>query len=102
MSYYSHRNVKATRKQQTCEGCSHEIPVGWPALYWAGDCDGEFYACYYHEDCRLAEIAWNTSRDTWGDEYDCLSAIGEEPEDVVWLIENHPSVAARMGFEVQP
>lgn len=98
MSYWSHRHIKATRKQQSCDGCGHTIAIGSPAFYWAGDSDGEFYSAYYHEDCRAAETAWNEVRGTWGDEYDALSAITEEPEDVDWLIEHHPAVAARMGL----
>jgi hypothetical protein len=98
MSYYSTRNIKATRKVHTCDGCNKHIEVGSPAFYWAGDCDGEFYSAHYHVECRDAEVAWNEMRGTWGDEYDGLSAITEEPQDVEWLAAEHPIVAERMGL----
>jgi hypothetical protein len=97
-AYYSHRTIKATRKPHQCEGCGKIIEAGAPAFYWAGDCDGDFYSAHYHLDCREAEVVWNSIRDTWGDEYDSLCAIHEEPEDVAWLVEEFPAVAARMGL----
>jgi hypothetical protein len=99
--YWTHRNIKATRKTHTCEGCGKKIPAGSSAYYWAGDCDGDFYSCYYHDDCRAAEVSWNEAREAWGDEYDSLCAVRDEPEDVAWLVENHPEVAARMGLIIK-
>ncbi len=98
MGYWSHRNIKATRKEHQCEGCGRTIESGSPAFYWAGDYEGDFYSCYYHSDCREAEKAWNVLNDCWGDDYQSLCTIGdEEPEDVIWLVKAFPAVAARIA-----
>lgn len=99
MTYCSHRDIKSTRKEHCCDGCGQMIPIGSPAYYWAGDCEGEFYSCYYHSECRAAEIAWNDLQDLWGDEYTALCVIREEAEDCAWLVKNYPIVANRMGIQ---
>lgn len=98
MGYFSMRTIKSTRKPHHCCACAKPIGVGEPAFYWAGDCDGDFCHVYYHSDCRAAEEKWNDNSDTWGDEYMSLECIAEEPDDVLWLIDEFPAVAARMGL----
>ena len=97
--FCNNRSIKAARADHRCEACGGVIPVGGPAKYFAGKYDGIFYDCYYHVECRAAEIALNDCHDTYGDDWIALSMIRDEPEDVVWLIAEHPLVAARMGFK---
>jgi hypothetical protein len=98
MSYCSIRTIKKTRKIHCCEACGKKIDAGSSAYYWAGDCDGMFYACRYHVECRDAEVEFNEKNDCWGDEYTGFEEIRDKPEDVEWLIEAFPVVASRIGL----
>lgn len=71
MIIYDHRrDVKKTRKPQTCQACERPIAKGRPATYFSGEAEGEFYNAYYHPDCRDAEQAWNAVNGTMGaDDY---------------------------------
>lgn len=98
-AYASFRQIKATRKPHSCEACAKQIEVGSPAQYWAGDCDGDFYSCYWHVECRTAEVAINEEYGAWGDEYSSIrSYLDDEPTYIGWLIEKYPIVADRMGL----
>ena len=96
VDFASHRDVKSTRSDHNCAGCGCTIPSGSPAFYFSGKFEGHFSSCHYHTDCRDAEVALNDLRQTLGGEWDCIGEIAEEPEDVEWLIETFPSVAARL------
>ena len=99
VSFFTTRDVKATRKPHQCEGCGKLIEAAAPAWYFSLLQDGEFCAGYYHPDCRAAEVELNDLQGNYGGEdWTALSLIPEEPEDKAWLIEAHPVVAARMGL----
>lgn len=100
MSFVNERAVKALRKDATCCACSRKIHAGEPAVRWAGVIDGDFASVAYHPDCRAAEIAYNAICDTNADEW--LSFRDMEEDDHVWLAEEHPTVAARLGLTPQP
>lgn len=97
--FYSERKVHRTRKAHHCDGCDGTIEAGSPAVTCAGHADGDFYACYYHDDCRSAEKAWNAERGTFGDEWCVISYLVEEPEsfaDLIWLRRHYPLVFDRL------
>lgn len=97
MSFFSPRSIKATRKQHRCEGCGKFIEAAGPAWYFSALEDGDFYAGYYHVECRDAEVALNDLKGNHGGEdWMPLYLVRDEPDDRDWLIEAHPAVAARM------
>lgn len=97
--FFTARDIKATRKNQTCESCGQVIAVGSPAIYSAAKEDGEFFAWHAHPECRAAEIAWNEKADQWGEDFCWLSQIREADDRddwFAWLREHHPVAAARV------
>ncbi len=89
--------VKATRKRHVCESCNQAIPIGRAATKWVGITDGQFYACYFHPECRVAEVAWNRMMRLGWDEW-CNLANDLEIDDWPWLLEEYPVVALRLGL----
>lgn len=73
--FLSQRDVKLTKKIHHCEGCGKFIDVGSAAYYFAVKDDGQFFAGYYHPDCRKAETDWNDLCGYWGDEYGALWSV---------------------------
>ena len=98
MSFASETPVKAVRKRKACDGCGRHIEIGEPAIRWAGLTDGDFGTAIYHPDCREAELAYNNDllECQWGDDWYPIHEI--DRDDWPWLIEAHPTVAARMGI----
>lgn len=96
--FFTHRDIKATRKAHTCMGCSTSIPQGASAFYFSTKQEGFFWSGHYHSECRLAEVALNDLHGNYGDDFIGLQYIGDEPEDVAWLKEEFPAVAVAMGF----
>lgn len=103
MSFCKERQIKATRKDRTCESCEKPIPAGSPAFYGAGlTDDGDFYSWHAHPDCRAAEVAWNSWAGQWGDEFAWLWCIREAEVDdrsfghFDWLRDNFPAAAPRV------
>jgi hypothetical protein len=52
MSFFSSRNVKASRKVRVCEECGLAIAIGEPYRKWAQLFDGDFYNGVAHGDCQ--------------------------------------------------
>lgn len=101
MGFVSETTVKSVRKRHRCDGCGHHIEIGEPAVRCAGMTDGEFSTATYHPDCRKAEIALNDLYEThWSDDW--MSLRDFDLEDSAWLIEGHPTVAARLGLIEPP
>lgn len=98
MTYYTTRDIAATRKHHSCQGCGKRIDAGQPAWYWAGDCDGGFGQAYYHPECRALEIEWNELVENRFDEWMTLpELLGDmEAEDRIWIEAEWPVVAARI------
>ena len=101
MTFFSEREVKSVRKRVQCCACLKHIEVGESATRWTGLDDGnEFMSIAYHPDCRVAEIALNRLHSTWDpDEWMGLDDL--EADDHRWLLEEHPSVAARKGITLE-
>lgn len=97
-AFFTHRDIKATRKDHRCTGCTKLIPAGANAWYFSTKYDGIFWDGHYHQECRAAELALNELHDNRGDDFIGIQSIGDEPEDVDWLKDEYPVVAARMGF----
>jgi len=101
MSFYNERTIKSVRKARPCLGCGIQIDIGETALGCAGYYDGNFWSGAYHHDCRAAEEALNGLHDVWsGDEWMNLGN-NMEWEDWPWLIEEFPTVAARMKITTE-
>lgn len=99
MSFFTDRDVKATRKPHACEGCGKLIAAASPAWYFSQLWDGCFSAGYYHTDCRKAEVELNELKDfRSGDDWLSLCEVRDEPDDIAWLVQDYPVVAARMGL----
>lgn len=94
MGFYRERLVSTVRKQRHCCACAKLIQVGQPALDCAGHYDGDFWADTYHRECRAAECELNDLHGA--EEWMMLGDI--ETDDWPWLLEDHPTVAARMGI----
>jgi len=100
MSFTREYSVKAIRKPCRCDACRAMIEIGEPAIRYATTYEGEFTHAVWHPECRTAEIALNRLQDTmWYDEWTALDELDDE--DRPWLIAEHPTVAARMGFTQQ-
>lgn len=95
--FWAETAVKAVRKRHVCNGCGKHVEIGSAATRWAGTTDGDFATAIYHPDCRAAEIAMNNDvlGFQYGDEWRPLFDI--ESEDLPWLIDSYPAVAARLG-----
>lgn len=100
MSFTKSRNIKATRKDATCESCEQLLPVGSAAIYSVGLTDDrDFFAWHAHPECRAAELAWNSWADQWGDEFCWLymiRGVEDEEDHFAWLREHHPEAAKRV------
>ena len=99
MSFFSETTIKAVRKRHRCDGCDAYIEIGEPARRWAGMTDGDFGHAIFHPDCREAEVALNGRLRRYLDEWIALSEI--DSDDVPWLKDAFPAVAARMSPNTQ-
>ena len=76
----------------TQKGHHHGILLRNPDQVWSGT---------YHKGCREAEVALNGLHDIrHPDEWNNL-ADDMQWDDWPWLIEKHPTVAARMGITIE-
>ena len=97
MTQFSERQIKATRKPAKCSACETPVAIGSAAIRWTGLNDGEFCSVIYHPDCRAAEIELNRNAGLSGCDWLQLRyAVEEEPDDLVWLRAEHPTVASRL------
>jgi hypothetical protein len=97
VSFATERTIKSVRKARKCRACRRQIEVGNPAVDWSGTTDGEFQAVSYHVECRAAEIALNRLAGTqYGDEWMGLDDM--EWEDWQFILDDHPTVAGRLGI----
>ena len=88
ISFHKRRDVKDTRKPHSCEACEQTIETGSPAVYYAGEHDGELYSAYYHPDCRIAEQAWNDHAGLAWDEFDPLWHLWDEGHEPGYFLED--------------
>lgn len=101
MGFYKETPIKAVRKARECIGCRRTIAVGEEALNCVGEAGDGFWSGTYHKGCREAEVALNDLHDIrHPDEWNNL-ADDMQWDDWPWLIEKHPTVAARMGITIE-
>ena len=94
--FFGERTVKSVRKARRCCACGQMIEVGSSAIDWSGLHEGVFEAVSYHVECRAAEIALNRLNETQYDEWIGLADL--EWEDWQFILDDHPTVAARLGL----
>lgn len=100
--FHSERTIKATRKKHECEQCGKAIEVGAPAYHHSGVYYGDFYCSYQHVECQAAGNAYAEMTGCWGEDYMWFQHGLSERDDELWLLENHPIVAGRLGLEPEP
>jgi rRNA maturation protein Nop10 len=96
--FHRDSTVKATRKLHHCEHCGTAIEIGSPAHYSVGSYYGDFYRSYQHVECRAAGMAYAEMTDCWGEDFMWFQHNLDEREDKLWLLEEHPIVAERLGL----
>lgn len=97
MSFVTEKTVKAVRKRHLCAACDKYIEVGEPAVNWSGTTDGDFSSCYYHVECRAAELAYNRRvSGTWFPDDEWWPLHEAEQEEYRWLKANHSVAYRRM------
>jgi hypothetical protein len=79
--------------------CGRLIKVGVTAIKAAGRYYGDFYTNHQHPECHAAGLAYAKETDLWGDEFTWFQHTEMHRELEVWLLDNHPIVAARMNLE---
>lgn len=89
VEFYSNGAIKATRKPHFCEGCEQPIEIGTSAKYYAGKFEGEFYDCYFHPDCREAQVAWNDLAGFDWDEHCHLWHLYENRAEPMFFCDEH-------------
>lgn len=103
--FFSSRSIKAVRKERHCESCGTKIMVGQPARYFATKQEGDMFCWHAHPECRDAEVAWNTHRESDVDDFlwlwqakDGSYHDSEEAREtsLEWLREHHPIAAGRI------
>lgn len=97
-NFNRNRTIKATRKLHCCEQCGKVIEIGSAAMYSVGSHYGDFYRTYEHVECHDAGMAYAMLSDCWGEDFMWFQYNLEEREDKLWLLEEHPIVAERLGL----
>ena len=98
MTFHCSRTVKG-RKQHRCEQCGTVIPAGEMQVVSAGSNYGDFYSYRAHVECEDAGKAYATMTGYWGEEYTWFQHHDSEIRDWQWMVEDHPIVAARLGWD---
>lgn len=89
IEFHSNRSIKSTRKPHCCEGCEQPIDVGSSAKYYAGKFEGDFYDCYFHIDCRQAQVEWNDLAGFDWDEHCHLWHLYENRDDPAFFCDEN-------------
>lgn len=98
--FHCSRTVKG-RKPHYCEQCGSTIEAGERHYYVAQVWDGGFHAFREHIDCHDAWRQLNFDlRDLYPSESAAfLQSDAHDIQDKLWMIEKHPVVAKRLGWE---
>lgn len=99
MTEFDSSVVRKSRKAHRCEQCNKLTEIGAPYQRRVGVWDGDFYAVAAHVECHAAALAYATLHGCWGDEYPFFSDGDHEYADKVWMVEEHPIVAERLGWK---
>jgi hypothetical protein len=100
---FNSEETRTARKAHKCEHCRKPIDIGAKYRRSAGVFEGGFYCWKEHSDCHEAWETLNFSRDQrdldgWEGALP-LYLDDHEPEDRLWMREEFPAVAARLGWE---
>jgi len=94
--------VASSRKPHQCEHCGTAINVGEPSIHCTGMWDGYFYSTYMHTDCEKAGQDYAKETGYWDEEFIWFQHVDREEFELdEWLLENHPTVAARLGVSAR-
>lgn len=94
--FHTSSPIKSVRKAHQCEQCGRNILVGEPAVKGCGKFDGNFYSTYQHPECQEAGLAYAELTGCYGEHAAWFQHDDLEREDKLWLLDNHPIVAARL------
>ena len=97
--FHSERKISQTRKPHECQQCGKIIDAGMPAIKGSGSYFGDLYSQYEHIECYAAGRAYAKISGCWGEDYMWFQHGLEELEDKLWLLDEYPVVAARLGLE---
>ena len=84
------------KKPHKCDACRQPIEVGTRYARMAGKFDGVFFTVIQHEECRAAEIAIAREKGLFGGEDWVHLNDLDEPDDLLWLEQEHPVVFSRI------
>lgn len=97
--FHESRKVKG-RKAYRCEQCGQPIEAGCEHIYAAGRWEGDFYTQRIHLECDAAALDYARELNLWNDEFPWFSEYPDfEPGDWEWMVDRHPIVAARLGWD---
>jgi len=96
--FHHERVIKSTRGVHVCEQCGTVIEIGSKAYHHAGVYWGDFYSSYQHVECQAAGNAYAEMTGCWGEDYMWFQHQLEDRDDELWLLENYPIVAGRLGL----
>jgi hypothetical protein len=96
--FHNHRDVVG-RKSHQCEQCGTSIPVGEKHLSVAGSYYGDFYDYRVHYECQTAARTYAHIHGLSGEEWPWFQHNENESGDWQWMVENHPLVAKRLGWD---
>ena len=99
-NFHTSHVVKAGRKRYSCAQCGQRIDIGSPRVRSAGFYDGYFYVNHTHTECEDAALAYARLHRLWDEDYPWFQHMDVDPDDVKWMLCEHPIVAARLGWEV--
>ena len=89
-------SLHMARVEHKCDACRQIIAVGQKYAYMVGKFDGEFFTVKQHTECRAAEVAIAQEKGLFGGEDWVHLNDLDEPDDLLWLREEHPVVFERI------
>jgi len=83
----------------TCEQCGKAIDPGAGCVWIEGLFEGGEYKYSLHLECKEAADHYAAEAGLHGEEYPWFQHHDTEPEDWKWMMERHPIVATRLGWD---
>lgn len=105
MSDFTNFRIVRAAKQHRCDQCGKQIEAGEKHQYAAAVIDGDFGAYREHFECRDAWIALNFDVRPGCPSEGTPFLVDDdevEPDEKAWMLEEFPSVAARLGWGAEP
>lgn len=91
--------IRRAKKKHRCEHCGGTIQPGEEHIYAVQVWQGYFDTNREHQDCREVWLHLNGERGWDCDGTPFLSDDEWELDEQEWVIQNHPQVAARLGWK---